>query len=179
MRSQRDPFGMGVKLQTSLGLAATLTLVLISELLPVSGLTLVAVALLTLASAIGGIRLPLFLRVFTTGATIYLGYLMCLLGRTTGPHFTVNTALAASFIFGAFVTLPMLALLRIWSGHLRVVIVASLFPISLAIASAVAAFEEHEFIQQHREGVGPTPRRTVSHHWLAYDAQTKRLSGAD
>lgn len=171
---------MNVILQTSLGLIATLTLVLVGELSRVGGLMLLAVvALLAVASAMWGKKSPLFLRVLTTGATLYYGYLMCLLGRTTGPHFTVNTALAASFMFGAFVTLPLLALLRIWSGHLRVVIVACLFPISLAAASAVAAFEEHEFIQQHREGVGPTPRRTVSHHWLAYDAQTKRLSGAD
>jgi hypothetical protein len=62
---------------------------------------------------------------------------------------------------------------------LGVVIAASVIPLCFAAAFAVAAYEEHRFIQDHRQGVGPTARWTVPHHWLAYDAQAKHLSGSD
>jgi hypothetical protein len=171
---------MSTKTQTALGIGATVALAVLDELLPDGGMTLlVVVAVLAVASAIGGQRLPLFVRVFATGATFYLGYVMCLVGRTMEPGFTRYTVQMALVIFGLYATLPAVALLRIWRGRVRVAVIATVFPVSLAAASAVAAFEEHQFIQQHQHGIGPTARWTVSNHWLAYDAETQRLSGSD
>lgn len=171
---------MSRKAQSALGIGATVALAVLDELIADGGMTLLAVvAALAVTSAIGGQRLPLFVRVFATGATFYLGYVMCLVGRTMEPRFTVYTVQMALVAFGIHGTLPTLALLRIWRGRVRAAVVASVFPVSLAVASAVAAYEEHQFIQQHRHGIGPTARWTVSHHWLAYDAETQVLSGSD
>jgi hypothetical protein len=171
---------VNAKTHVSLGIVATLMLVLVDEGIVDGGMTLlVVVAALALASLIGGRRLPLFIRVFATGATFYLGYAMCLVGRTMQPQFTISTVLMALMMFGLMAALPTLALLRIWKGRLRVVIVASVFPVTLAVASTVAGYEEHQFIRQHWHGVGPTARWTVSNHWLAYDAEEKKLRGGD
>lgn len=43
----------------------------------------------------------------------------------------------------------------------------------------LAAYGEHQFVQRHRDGVGPTARWAVSDHWLSYDARTQILSGSD
>jgi hypothetical protein len=171
---------MSNKTQIALGIGVTVALAVLDELLPDGGMTLlVVVAVLAVASAIGGQRLPLFVRVFATGATFYLGYVMCLVGRTMEPRFTAYTLQMALVVFGLYATLPTLALLRIWKGRVRLAVIACVFPVSLAAASAVAAYEEHQFIQQHRHGVGPTARWTVSNHWLAYDGEKQRLSGSD
>lgn len=171
---------MSSRAQTVAGIGATVALAVFDELIPDGGLTLLlTVAALALASAIMGHRLPLFVRVFATGATIYLGYAMCLVARTMGPGFTGDTVRMALFCFALFAGLPALALLRIWRGRVRVIVVAGVFPVSLAAACAVAACEENQFIQQHPRGAGPTARWTVSNHWLAYNAETGELSGAD
>ena len=171
---------MSTKTQTALAIGATIALAVLDEVLPDGGLLLlVVVAALALASVIWGLRLPIFVRVFATAATFYLGYVMCLVGRTTEPGFTADAVQMALACFALYAVLPTLALLRIWRGRLRVATVASVFPVSLAVASAVAAYEEHQFIQQHRQGVGPTARWTVSNHWLAYDGVTRKLSGSD
>jgi hypothetical protein len=171
---------MNAKTHVALGIFATFMLALVDESIVDGGMTLyVVVAALALASVIGGQRLPLFIRVFATGATFYLGYAMCLVGRTMQPRFTISTVQTALIMFGLMAALPTLALLRIWRGRLRVAIVASVFPVTLAVASTVAAYEEHQFIQQHRHGVGPTARWTVSNHWLAYDVEDKKLRGGD
>jgi hypothetical protein len=52
--------------------------------------------------------------------------------------------------------------------------------VSLALASLVAGFEERQFVKLHRaHGIGPTPRWTVSHHWLSYDVEKQQLYGSD
>jgi hypothetical protein len=171
---------MSTKTQGVLGVGATVALGVVDEWLPDGGTTLlVVVAALALASAVKGQRLPLVFRVFSTGATFYLGYVTCLVGRTMEPGFTAYTIRMALFVFGLYATLPAVALLRIWPGRVRVVLIASVFPVSLAAAALVASFEEYQFIQRHQRGVGPTARWTVSHHWLAYDAETQRLYGSD
>jgi len=171
---------MSTKTQAAMGIGATVALAVLDEVLPDGGiLLLVVVAVLTLASGIGGQRLPLFVRVFATTATFYLGYVMCFVGRTMEPRFTGYTLQMALVCFGLFAALPTLSLARLWRGRLRMAVVASVFPVSLAVAAAVAAYEEHQFVQQHRDGIGPTARWTVSDHWLAYDARTQMLSGSD
>ncbi len=163
-----------------LGIVATIALAVVDEWVPDRGLILLAVvAALAIAGALRGRQLPLFLRVFATGATFYFGYAVCLVGRTMEPHLTAYTVQAALICFGLYAALPTLALLRIWKGRLGVALVLSMFPASLAAASMVAAYEEHQFVQKHLQGVGLTPRWTVSHHWLAYDARTKTLYGSD
>jgi hypothetical protein len=171
---------MRPKTQVTFGIGATVTLAVMDEVLPDGGMTLLIVtACLALASAIGGQRLPLFMRVFATGTTFYLGYVMCLVGRTMEPGLTGYTVRMAVFIFCLYAILPTFALLRIWRGRVRVGLVASIFPLSLAVASAVAAYEEKQFVERHPNGIGTTSRWTVSNHWLAYDAETKRLYGSD
>jgi hypothetical protein len=163
-----------------IGIAATVALAVLDEWLPDGGmLLLITAGGVAAMSVIGGQRLPLWMRVFATGTTFYLGYVMCLVGRTMESGFTTYTVQMAFFVFCLYASLPTLALLRVWRGRIRVALVSSVFPISLALASAVAAFEENQFIHQHSNGVGPTSRWTVSNHWLAYDAETKRLSGSD
>lgn len=172
--------GMTPKMHIGLGIGATVILAVLDESLPDGGLSLLfVVGVLTVMSAIRGPRLPLFVRVLATGATFYLGYVVCLVGRTMEPGFTPYTFQTALMVFGLYATLPTLTLLRLWRGRLRAVVMASVLPVSLVAASAVAAFEEHQFIQQHPQGIGRTSRWTVSNHWLAYDAATGVLSGSD
>ncbi len=171
---------MSTRTQSALAIGATVALAVLAEVLPHGGfLLLVVVWVLALASGIGGERLPVFVRVFATAATFYLGYVMCLAGRTMEPGFTGYTLQMALVCFGLFAALPTLTLARLWRGRLRGAVVASVFPVSLAAAAAVAAYEEHQFVQRHRDGVGPTARWTVSDHWLSYDARTQILSGSD
>ncbi|MEO7412227.1 MAG: hypothetical protein ABIZ81_02630 [Opitutaceae bacterium] len=171
---------MTAKQQTASGLAATILFAIAEENLPGGGIPLLVVmAGLAVAAAIWGPRFPLYLRVFVTGATFYLGYVTCLVGRTMEPGFSLHTLSGVFLLFGLYAALPTLTLLRLWRGRLRLAVVASVFPVSLAIASAVAAYEENQFIEQHRDGIGPTARWTVSNHWLAYDAKTQHLWGSD
>lgn len=174
---------MSQKTQIALGLGAAVVLAALNEIddidpwggLPVYVLTV----LLAVTAAVRGRRLPMFLRVFSTGMIFYIGFVTCLVGRTMEPGFTDYTVGSALFVFGVYSALPSLALLRIWQGRLRIAIVTGLLPVSLAAASALAAYEEYRFIQQHPNGVGMTARWTASNHWLAYDAKTQRLTGSD
>jgi hypothetical protein len=82
---------MSPKIQAALGIGVTVALAVIAELLPDGGaMLLIVIAGLTLVSAVGGLRLPLFVRVFATSTTFNFGYQMCLLGRTTEPHLTAD-----------------------------------------------------------------------------------------
>lgn len=137
------------------------------------------VGALALACVVGGRRLPVYFRVLATGATFYLGFGLCLVGRTMEPSLTSHTFEAALFMFLIYAALPTLALTRVWSGRLKVGIVVGMFPLSLLLACCVASYEELRFIRDHPDGGGPTPRWTVSHHWLSYDAKTRVLSGSD
>jgi hypothetical protein len=47
------------------------------------------------------------------------------------------------------------------------------------LAHAIGTIEEHLFVRKHIEGIGPTPRVLDSSSWLAYDAATGKLTGAD
>src|SRR3954469_5405787 len=150
---------MSPKTQATLGIGVTVALVVMDELLADGGmLLLITAAGLALASGIGGERLPLFVRVFATGTAFYFGYDMCLVGRTMEPGFTSYTVKMAFLLFCLYASLPTLALLRIWRGRIRVALALSVFPISLAVASTVAAYEEKQFIEQHPNGIGTTSR---------------------
>jgi glucose dehydrogenase len=162
-------------------LVGTVIVVALSEVLPGGGLILiVATAALALTAAIGGTRLPLALRLFATIIIFYFGYSMCLVGRTMEPlltRYTVSMALAS---FGLFAVVPSLSLLRLWTRRAALVLVIAVLPLSLVAASVVAGIEERIFAQKHRDtGVGPTPRWTVSNHWLSYDRDTQHLNGSD
>ena len=144
------------------------------------GLALLAfVGALAVACAVWGKRLPVYFRVLATGATLYLGYGLCLAGRTMEPGLTPHTFQMAMFLFLIYASLPTLALLRVWRGKLRIGIIAGMFPASMLLAMCVASYEELRFIRDHPNGSGPTPRWTISQHWLSYDAQTRVLSGSD
>lgn len=171
---------MKTRFQIGLGVGTSLALVALHALQSrQNALLWVVVYALAVATAVGGMRLPLFLRVFATGATAYLAYGMCLVARTMEPHFTWRTLAMAILAFSWCALLPTLALLRAWRGRTRAIVVGMMFPTALALASLVAAYEEHEFVRRHPQGIGPTARWTVSDHWLAYDAERRVLSGSD
>ena len=166
------------------GVAVGLAVSAALEVLPFPRASFVALlggmALLTIAGLIGGARLPLFVRVLFTTLIFYFAGLMCLLGRTMAPGLTLYTAGMALVISGQVALLPALSLLRLWQGRPRVILTAAVLPVGLAVACAVAAAEEHVFIRIHQEaGCGPTPRWTVSNHWLSYDPETRILDGSD
>src|SRR5690242_5024540 len=108
---------MSPKTESALGVGATIAVIALDQWLPDRGMLLLIIAAgLALASVIGGRRLPLFMRVFATGTTFYLGYVMCLMGRTMEPGFTTYTVKMAFIVFCLYASLPTLALLRIWRG---------------------------------------------------------------
>lgn len=140
------------------------------------GLTL----FLLIVGVILGRKMPGFIRAVLSVLIFYWGYGMCLAGRTMEvglTHTTVSMALGIFMIYGA---LPGLAFLRLWPTRQGAVFLCALLPASFLIACAVASAEEYLFIQKYKDtGVGPTPRWTVSHHWLAYDKERQRLDGSD
>lgn len=171
---------MNPKLQTALGISATTMLISITEPIRIGGLLMfIAVILLAISSLILGERLPLFVRVLATSTIYYHAFVMLLIGRTTGPHLSIETILMAFFYFGLFAFLPVLTLFRVWQKKTGIALAVIVLPISLIAAFTVAAYEERAFVQQHADGIGPTGRWTVSHHWLAYNAETQELYGND
>lgn len=171
---------MNAKVQTGLGLGAVLAFVAWRESTTGQAwVVLVVVYSLAVAAAVGGARLPLLVRVLASGATAYLAYGLCLMGRTMEPHFTVRGFGMAFLAFAWCAMVPTLALLRAWRGRVRVFVVGMMFPLALALACAVAEYEERLFVRHHPRGVGPTARWTVPDHWLSYDAESGVLAGSD
>ncbi len=174
---------MNAAYQSLVGVLATAALAALSELLPGPGgglVLMVTVGAVALTAAIGGTRLPLALRVCATTFIIYFGYSMCLVGRTMEPGFTGYTLGMALTCFGLFAAVPGLSLLRIWSPKVALALLVAILPLSLTAAAVVAGLEEHLLVQKYRNtGVGPTPRWTVSNHWLSYDRETRLLNGSD
>jgi hypothetical protein len=151
------------------------------EAVPDHGISLlVAMALLTITSLIGGLSLPLFVRCFFTVLIFYFASTICLVGRTMEPGLTAYTIGMALTCFGMLALWPAISLLRLWQGRLRLLFALLVFPAGLFFACIVAGAEEQIFIRIHQDGgVGPTARWTVSNHWLSYDAETKSLDGSD
>jgi hypothetical protein len=163
------------------GIGAAVLLAVLLEFVPAGGLIAMGAAVaLALTAALAGTRLPLMLRVFATAFILYYGSSMCLVGRTMEPGLTRYTLTRAVTFFGLFAALPTLSLLRLWQRRLAVMLTLAAMPLSLIAAALVAGMEEHWFVQKYQEtGVGPTPRWTVSDHWLSYDRETRQLSGSD
>jgi hypothetical protein len=171
---------MSAKSQIILGAAVVLVAAVVMEFIPAGVLIwMLFTAVLALIMAVRGRGLSLTLRVIATGSTFYYAYLMCLLGRTMEPFLSAYTFRMALLHFSIFAALPMLALLRGWEGRARVLLCSLTLPVGFICACAVAAFEEFQFVAQHPSGVGPTPRWTVSHHWLSYDSASGQLNGSD
>ena len=146
-----------------------------------AGMVLLSIfGLLLFLGVAGGQHLPPFWRALISIFVLYWAYNMCLLGRTMTPGLTltaVRNALVYFFLMGA---LPGLVLLRLWPLRRGISLFLALFPAAFLLAAIVAGTEEYLFVQKYREtGIGPTPRRTVSNHWLAYDAKSQRLDGSD
>jgi len=103
---------------------------------------------------------------------------------TKGTHlplgYTDYSYKMAFMYFGIFAALPALCLARLWRGRMAVLLLTALLPVSLLAAGVVARVEERTFIARYQDvGVGPTPRWTVSMHWLSYDREAQRLNGSD
>jgi hypothetical protein len=111
---------------------------------------------------------------------LYWAYGMCLLGRTMEPGLTKTTIGMALIFFVMYGLWPGLVLLRLWPLRSGITCLIALFPIAFLIAALVGGTEEYLFVRKYRDtGVGPTPRWTVPHHWLAYDREKQRLDGSD
>jgi hypothetical protein len=172
---------MNMERQIGLGIGLGVVLPAMFEFVPNGDICiLVSLGLVTLVGLIGGERLPVFIRVFFTVLIFYFGAEMALVGRTFAPGLTTYTfgmALSHFVLIGIW---PVLSLLRLWTGGLRVALVVAVLPVSLALAFAVAGMEEFIFVQKHKvSGAGPTARWTIGSHWMSYDAKTGRLNGSD
>jgi len=184
-RSVRPPehvINVSTTTQLTIGLAATVAFAIVVELIPVvGGLVWIGVAgVLMIVALVRGQRLPLAFRAFATGVFFYHGYSMCLHGRTMEPGFTRYTVSMALTYFAMFALSPGISLIRIWRPRPGVSLLGLLFSVSFGAAALVAGFEEHFFISKYRDtGIGPTARWTVSHHWLSYDREARRLDGSD
>jgi len=155
-------------------IAATIT-----EFMPAGRLVgMLMTAVLAILVAFRGRRLSLTLRVVATGCTLHYAFQMCLVGRTMAPFLSAYTIQMSLMHFAIFAALPTIALMRAWQGRTRVLVCSLMLPMAFVCACSVAAFEESRFIAQHNRGVGPTPRWTVSHHWLSYNPSTG-LQGSD
>jgi len=169
------------KRQIAWGVLSGIALSGVLEVVPDCGISLLAcMAIVTAVGLFGGRRLPPLVRVLFTVLIFYFGGTAAVCGRTMAPgltHYTLNCALG---FFALCALLPSLTLLRLWTGPLRVLFIASVLPVSLALAFTVAGLEEFMFVQKHKAaGVGPTARWTVSNHWLSHNAKTGALDGSD
>ena len=163
------------------GLLATAAIAALSEAVPVGGVAfLVVVVALAIAAFTRGERLPLTVKVLVTASIYYLGYSVCLGGRTMEPRLNAHAVSMALLSFVLFAAAPTISIVRLWRPRVALILMAAILPVSLLTAATVAAVEEHLFIQKYRDtSVGPTPRWTVSNHWLSYDHKTQRLEGSD
>ncbi len=151
------------------------------ELAPAGGLfEMVFVAAVAFGGLIGGTRLPYLIRLVSTLALFVYGADMFLLGRTMEPRLTETTFQMAVFFWVLWAGLPTLSVLRMWKRRTALLLLALLPLGGFLLACAVAEVEERHFMAKYRSsGVGPTPRWTVSHHWLSYNKDTGRLDGSD
>ena len=171
---------MSSRSQIIFGTAVVIVAAVVTESMSAGALIwMVFTAALALTLVVRGRGLPLTFRVVATGFTFYHAYQMCLIGRTMEPFLSSYTVSMALLHVSIFAALPTMALLRGWQGIARVLLCFLVLPVALIGACSVAAFEERQFIAQHSSGVGPTPRWTVSHHWLSYDSSTGQLDGSD
>jgi hypothetical protein len=163
------------------GVVAGTVAVAVMETLPDGGLTaLVGMAVVPLTGFMLGLRMPLWLRVACTIATFYFGASLALVGRTTAPGLSWETGSQAAGFAVAFAGLAAASLLAMWPRRIGTALLAAWLPVCLAVAFGLAAMEEAAFVRAHRAaGCGPTARRTVSMHWLAYDAAKGELYGSD
>lgn len=163
------------------GAMAGTVAVAVMETLPDGGLTaLVGMATVPLAGFMLGLRMPLWLRVACAIATFYFGVSMALVGRTMAPGLSWETGSQAAGMAVSIAGLAAGSLLAMWPRRIGAALLVAWLPVCLAVAFGLAALEEAAFVRAHRAtGAGPTARRTVSMHWLAYDAAKGRLYGSD
>jgi hypothetical protein len=145
-----------------------------------NGVIVIAIVVVAAVFALDGRRqLTLLARLFITGVFFDFAYGMCLIGRTSQPGLN-GDAIGTAFIFFLVSAFPFPTLFCLWPRKIATALVIAAFPVSLALASLVAGFEEQQFVKLHRaSGIGPTARWTISQHWLSYDAQEQVLYGSD
>lgn len=162
-------------------IAIGIILSLISEMTQIHGAWLLATAaLVSIYGLIRGRDLPLFTRALFTVIIFYFAYAISLFGRTMSDGLNAFTVRMALTFFVLFALWPSLALLRIWKGRIRILLLCLILPVSLALACMVASAEEHLFIRKyHDTGCDYEARWTVSMHCLSYNAETGELNGSD
>lgn len=178
---QKEANYMRASLQISGGVIAGIALAIILETVPYNGIsTLIGMVIVTVVGLSAGRSLSLLVRTLFTVSIYYFGATTALVGRTTAPGLTLYTLGWALYCFLLIGLAPALALLQLWVGRPRAVLLGAVLPTSLILAFSLAWVEEAMFVQKHKKlGIGPTARWTVSNHWLSYDAATGKLDGSD
>lgn len=99
--------------------------------------------------------------------------------RSCGPRFECFGNVSP--VVYPILILPIsVAFLILWGLKRGAVSALGSLLIIILTAHAVGSIEEHLFVKKHASHtVGPTPRVLDRNSWLAYDAQTGRLTGAD
>jgi len=114
-----------------------------------------------------------------TGVVLWLSWELAVGGRSMGPGFGYFHNIHP-LVYFPLVIVPTLPCLAFW-GLKRGALVASVAVLLILVAAHCACtIEERMFIAKHRDtGIGPTPRHFDRNSWLAYDADTGQLTGAD
>jgi hypothetical protein len=110
---------------------------------------------------------------------LFLSWNFAVGGRSMGPglQFFQNVHPALYF---SLVIIPALLFLALWGIIRGITAIAIAVPSVVIVAHVACTIEEKRFIEAHKtKGSGPTPRYFDPSSWLAYDAKTKELTGAD
>ncbi len=165
----------------TVGILVSLAFFISLEFVPHDDLVLIITGIvLLIAALVRGQQLPLMLRVVSTAYVFYWGYSACLVGRTMDEGLSGYTTGMALLFFGLYGAWPVFTFFRLWRLRIAIALASAALPVGFFVAAAVAGAEEYYFVRKYQNtGVGPTPRWTVSNHWLAYDRDAHRLYGSD
>ncbi len=114
-----------------------------------------------------------------TGVVLWLSWVFAVGGRSMGPGFGFFQNIHP-LVYFPLVIAPLLLCLAFWGLRQGVIVITVSVLMILIAAHCACTIEERIFIEKHKtNGIGPTPRYFDSNSWLAYDADTGELTGAD
>lgn len=135
---------------------------------------------LVCAALYKGRNLNMIFRTVLVISIVYFSYAMTLQGRTMGTGLDFHTVKYTAIFFALFGLPSHLVMLRLFRRPAAYRAIALGAFASISGALAVASVEEMLFVAKHRHtGAGPTPRWTIPHHWMSYDAGNHKLEGSD
>ena len=124
-------------------------------------------------------RLIFIAKLFGTGGVLWLSWEFAVGGRSMGPGFSFFKNIHP-LVYFLLVIIPPLLCLAFWGLRRGGVMISAAVVLILVAAHCACTIEERMFVEKHKEaGIGPTPRHFDRNSWLAYDAATGKLTGAD